>query len=205
MSDSGFREIQLSGKHVVFLFMAGVVAAVAIFLLGVSVGRGVTKPGAVAPVAPAPVEAAAGGGQAAETPPKTTPEQGELKYQATLQDKGNAKEPAAAPATPPAAPAKPAAAPAPSPQASAKPGAATTAVQPKADAVWYVLVNSFSSRENATRQVDALKAKGIAARINTRAGSGARYQVRVGPMGRADADAMVDRLRKEGMKPSVTR
>ena len=42
MSDSGFREIQLSGKQVVFLFMAGVVVAVGVFLLGVSVGRGVT-------------------------------------------------------------------------------------------------------------------------------------------------------------------
>lgn len=36
-----FREIQLSGKQLVFVFMAGVVIAVVIFLIGVQVGRGV--------------------------------------------------------------------------------------------------------------------------------------------------------------------
>ena len=41
MSDSDVREIHLSGKQLFFLFMASVVVAVAIFLLGVSVGRGV--------------------------------------------------------------------------------------------------------------------------------------------------------------------
>lgn len=43
MSDQGFREIQLGGKQLVFLFMASVVVAVAVFLLGVSVGRGVRQ------------------------------------------------------------------------------------------------------------------------------------------------------------------
>ena len=40
MSDDGRREIQLNGKQLVFLFMAGTVAAVVIFLCGVLVGRG---------------------------------------------------------------------------------------------------------------------------------------------------------------------
>lgn len=39
--DDAFREIQLSGKQVVFVFMAGLVIAVVIFLFGVQVGRGV--------------------------------------------------------------------------------------------------------------------------------------------------------------------
>ena len=39
--DDAFREIQLSGKQVVFVFMAGLVIAVVIFLIGVQVGRGV--------------------------------------------------------------------------------------------------------------------------------------------------------------------
>ena len=43
MSDQGFREIQLSGKQLVFLFMATVVVAVTVFLLGVSVGRGASR------------------------------------------------------------------------------------------------------------------------------------------------------------------
>jgi cell division protein FtsN len=40
-TDDGFREIQLNGKQLVFLFMAATVVSVAIFLCGVLVGRGV--------------------------------------------------------------------------------------------------------------------------------------------------------------------
>ena len=40
-TDDGFHEIHLSGKQLVFLFMATTVVCVAIFLLGVLVGRGV--------------------------------------------------------------------------------------------------------------------------------------------------------------------
>src|SRR3954470_14047086 len=39
--DDGFHEIQLSGKQLVFLFMATTIVAVVIFLCGVQVGRGV--------------------------------------------------------------------------------------------------------------------------------------------------------------------
>src|SRR4051794_19730743 len=41
MSDEGLHEIQLNGKQLVFLFMAGTVVFVVIFLCGVLVGRGV--------------------------------------------------------------------------------------------------------------------------------------------------------------------
>lgn len=41
MADEGFREIQLQGKQLVFLFMAATVVAVVVFLCGVMVGRGV--------------------------------------------------------------------------------------------------------------------------------------------------------------------
>jgi cell division septation protein DedD len=41
MRDEGYREIHLTGKQLVFLFMAATVVAVVIFLLGVLVGRGV--------------------------------------------------------------------------------------------------------------------------------------------------------------------
>jgi cell division septation protein DedD len=40
-TDEGFREIQLNGKQLVFLFMAATVVSVVIFLCGVLVGRGV--------------------------------------------------------------------------------------------------------------------------------------------------------------------
>ena len=39
--DDGFHEIQLSGKQLVFLFMATTVVSIVIFLCGVLVGRGV--------------------------------------------------------------------------------------------------------------------------------------------------------------------
>ncbi|MGB7220515.1 MAG: hypothetical protein WBD07_17080, partial [Vicinamibacterales bacterium] len=39
--DDGFREIQLSGKQLVFVFMAVTALSAAIFLCGVFVGRGV--------------------------------------------------------------------------------------------------------------------------------------------------------------------
>jgi len=41
IQDDGFREIQLNGKQLVFLFMAATVVSVVIFLCGVLVGRGV--------------------------------------------------------------------------------------------------------------------------------------------------------------------
>src|SRR5919106_5984276 len=43
MADEGFHEIQLSGKHLVALFMAATVVAVVIFLCGVIVGRDIYK------------------------------------------------------------------------------------------------------------------------------------------------------------------
>ncbi|HEY0284575.1 MAG TPA: SPOR domain-containing protein [Vicinamibacterales bacterium] len=43
MSDEGFREIQLNGKQLIFLFMAVTVVSVVIFLFGVLVGRGVRE------------------------------------------------------------------------------------------------------------------------------------------------------------------
>jgi cell division septation protein DedD len=52
IQDDGFREIQLNGKQLVFLFMAATVVSVVIFLCGVLVGRGVrAERGGVADVA----------------------------------------------------------------------------------------------------------------------------------------------------------
>ena len=41
LHEDGFHEIQLSGKQLVFLFMATTVVSIVIFLCGVLVGRGV--------------------------------------------------------------------------------------------------------------------------------------------------------------------
>ncbi len=60
VQDDSFREIQLNGKQLVFLFMAATVVSVVIFLCGVIVGRGVraersigTEAGASSPADPA--------------------------------------------------------------------------------------------------------------------------------------------------------
>jgi cell division protein FtsN len=207
MSEPAFREIQLSGKQVVFLFMAGAVAAVVIFLLGVSVGRGVIA--GTDPQATPPAIAGPGGGAA------PTPAAGELQYHDTLQGRPPAPappipSPSATPVpaadakpqatNPPAPSSKPAATPAPTPAAPAKP-----AQTPAAGDGWYVQVDSFSSRDNASKQVADLKTRGYAASVFTARGTPAPYKVRIGPMDRTAADAMIARLRKEGFKPSPVR
>jgi cell division septation protein DedD len=73
MSDQSFHEIQLSGKQLFFTFMTAVVVAVVIFLLGVSVGRGVRSgPPAAAEVgAPGDTTVAATPAPGAQPPPLT--------------------------------------------------------------------------------------------------------------------------------------
>ena len=56
MSDEGFREIQLNGKQLVFLFMAVTVVSVVIFLCGVLVGRGVVRAQQIGELASAAAE-----------------------------------------------------------------------------------------------------------------------------------------------------
>lgn len=134
-SDDGFHEIQLSGKQLVFLFMATTVVSVVIFLCGVLVGRGVQaerggEPGGDPAVtaAPAPSDTVAEAGPPAAEPPvpaedsdptltyKDRPEtekpaQEELKPEgerarAAEPEKEPASEPARSPAPPPGAAAR---------------------------------------------------------------------------------------------------
>src|SRR5262245_39405769 len=106
MSDQNFHEIQLSGKQLVFLFISAVGVAVVIFLLGVSVGRGVRG----VALAGAGVDTGAPSDTvvAANPPPATQPGPGELSYHNTLQGGGRAgggttppPTPASEPVTPP--------------------------------------------------------------------------------------------------------
>lgn len=124
-TDETVREIQLSGKQLVFLFMAVTVVSVVIFLCGVLVGRGVQARSTVIgsavaeadidPTAPAAVPMASAG------PTKLSP----LEYQDRLPASGASPETLNPRATPtPAAP--PAALPAPA--ASAAPPAAPPSV-----------------------------------------------------------------------------
>jgi hypothetical protein len=73
-SDDGFHEIQLSGKQLVFLFMATTVVSVVIFLCGVLVGRGVKGDTvSAAESAAAPPAAVATPSEPAAAPPTGEP------------------------------------------------------------------------------------------------------------------------------------
>ena len=102
--DDGFHEIQLSGKQLVFLFMATTAVSVMIFLLGVLVGRDVrgghaaattdaalTTPAPVAAPAPEPVKQVAAQPTPAAEPP-SPPADDELTYRKRLESEGAAKE-----------------------------------------------------------------------------------------------------------------
>jgi DedD protein len=126
MTDQQFHEIQLSGKQLVFVFMSAVVVAVVIFLLGVSVGRGVRglqQAGAVADA-----------GATSDTvvpaaPPAASPKPGDLSYHDVLTGKDKSGP---APAGSSAPPSSAAAAPATTPPAAAPPATTTPAPPPAA-------------------------------------------------------------------------
>ena len=113
--DEGFHEIQLSGKQLVFLFMATTVVSVVIFLCGVLVGRDVQTAQPVAAAAalttpapaPAPVAEEASA-QAARGPaePPSPPAEDELTYRKRLESEGSTAESLKPPAAAPRAEAK---------------------------------------------------------------------------------------------------
>jgi rare lipoprotein A len=210
MSESNFREIQLNTKQVVFLFLACVVALLGVFLLGVKVGHGVGNDGTTA---------AAGVGDAANDPPAptvlppaTTPKPDDFGYDKALKGQGDTKTTPATPpnpaadvppeTTPAAKPGEtPAPKPAPAAAAPTKPAAAEKPVS--GTAIWYVQIDSFSSRDNADKQRGELKSKGHEAFVFTAPGGGAKYKTRIGPMERNAADALKNRLSREGFHPAV--
>jgi cell division septation protein DedD len=225
MSEQHFREIQLSGKQLVFLFMTSVVVAVGVFLLGVSVGRGV-RANTGGPIDG--VEESASLVPPAEMPAPTELTPADTGYHDSLQgtttppaepepisepvDDEPAAEPAAeaAPATPevrpqPPAATPPAATPPPAP-ATQKPAPATQKPAPAVTDGWYLQIGAYRSRQNADRQVQDLKAKGYAAAVAPSA-AGGLYRVRVGPFAdRAEAVRQQARLKtEEGTGSSVTR
>jgi DedD protein len=224
MSDQNFHEIQLSGKQLVFLFISAVGVAVVIFLLGVSVGRGVRE----VALAGAGVDTGAPGDTVVATnPPPATPAPGELSYHDTLQGQGRAGRggtpPAQAEPPPPQPPAAtgqttpppatpPQTTPAPPPQQSAAPPPkmpppapadkpADTASKPaprtSATGRWDVQVMALKTREGADKLASDLKTKGYPSFVTNPARG--LYRVRVGPFAkRAEAEQIAARLAREG-------
>jgi cell division septation protein DedD len=223
--DDSFREIQLSGKALVFLFMAVVVIAVGIFLMGLQVGRGVLAargaPGAEAAAAletePPPPPAAASSGSS--TSPATAGEK--LSYAERLGSSEPTREPLKAEAATPPAPKPETPAPAPAPPKTAAPppapAPAVAAVKPVAPSTstaepegtgFSIQVAALGKREEADAVVKRLSGKGYPAYVvNPTKGTPSMFRVRVGKFKeRREADTVAARLQKEEQfKPWIVR
>lgn len=210
-AEDGFHEIQLSGKQLVFLFMAATVISVMVFLCGVLVGRGVkgdtvsaaenvaAPPPASTPLETTPVADAGG------TPPPTADDAAKLSYPDTLKDdkpadtfkpgeKKPALEPAPAAVEPPPAPAA----------AASKPEAAPRAAPPATGKAlpgqWAVQVVALSDRAAANAVVQRLQAKSYPAFVvEPRPTDPVQtYKVQVGRfVDRSEAEQVRSRLKKE--------
>lgn len=227
IQDDGFREIQLSGKQLIFLFMAVTLAGVVVFLTGVMVGRDVrgerarlAQTAAVAE-APAPDVVSISPTPPPQTvvatvdprtpPPDPVDDPNEKAAAVAAPPAEKAAAPAAKPAPPATKPAPPAAKPAPAP-AEAK-NAAVTATPTKssgtssaADAIasgapgsgFQVQVAALNVRSEADAIAKRLNAKGYAAYVQTPNGATSVFRVRVGSFKtRREAESVAARLQKE--------
>ena len=219
--EDSFREIQLSGKALVFLFMAVTVIAVGIFLMGLLVGRGVLAtrgPAGADRVAaenePPPPPASATG--ASSTSPATAGEK--LSYAERLGSPEPAKEQLKADSTaPPATPPTPKSeSPGPAPS-TARPSTPAPAPAPKAAALastepdgagFAIQVAALRERDEADVIVKRLAGKGYPAYVVAPAkGAPSVFRVRVGKYKeRREADTVAARLQKEEQfKPWIVR
>ena len=205
--DDGFHEIQLNGKQLVFLFMAGTVVAVVIFLLGVFVGRGVrAQSGDVDPLATQQSEQAPDIPPIASTGGPGTPAAAseDLSYPTRL---GSAEPPREVlrDAPPPSARTpEPQASPQPAPTRGAVSG---VAAEPPGDG-FAIQLAALGRREEAEGIVRRLTDKGYSAYLMApQAGAPTVYRVRVGKFkDRREAEAVSMRLQKEEQfKPWIVR
>lgn len=227
--DDAFREIQLSGKQVVFIFMAGVVIAVVIFLLGLQVGRGVlaqrglpegnTTASAVTEPPPPPPSASQGA-----TAPITAGEK--LSYAERLASPEPAAEQLKKTEPAPSAPARSdtgelrreTAGATSGPEGGSTPGAKAPAAPPAAAAAatsnepagsgFEIQVAALRLRGEADAIVKRLASKGYPAYVVAPAkGAPTMFRVRVGKYKeRREADTIAAKLQKEEQfKPWVVR
>jgi cell division septation protein DedD len=219
-TNDAFREIQLNGKQLFFLFMAVVVVSVVIFLCGVLVGRGVrAERGAVDALATPP---AAVGGATADVvpalPPSGSPSTAneDLSYPSRLAGNEPAREklraPDSVPAAAPAARTKPPAPAKITTPAPATPAAATkAAIPPTAEPAgggFAIQVAALRQRAEADSVARGLTSKGYSAYVmNPDAGAPAVFRVRVGKFkDRREAESIAAKLQKEEQfKPWIVR
>src|SRR5262245_62018123 len=223
-ADDGFHEIQLSGKQLVFLFMATTVVSVVIFLCGVLVGRGVKGDtvSAAESTNAAPVAAANPPSTVAVAPTgePRTPAAKDYSYSGRLEgdkpvtetvkasaDTKTAEEPKPVAETPAPPPAPPAATPAPPPASAPATTASKTQTPPTPQAspspragTWAVQVVALTDRAAATAVMQKLNGKGYPAYlVSPQAGAAVQnYKVQVGRYNdRAEAEQIKSRLKKE--------
>jgi cell division septation protein DedD len=214
--DEGFHEIQLSGKQLVFLFMATTVVSVVIFLCGVLVGRGVKGDTVNAAEAPPAAPTATAGTTSTPEPPPTTIEAPpasapDLSYPTILEGAKSAreglKEIKPTPEPPPAEP-KPAETPAtktvaepppPTPAPASKTATPTPVPQGSKSGAWAVQVVALSDRGAANAVVQRLSAKGYKAFVVVPAPTAVQhFKVQVGRFAdRSEAEQIRQRLKKE--------
>jgi DedD protein len=226
-ADEGFHEIQLSGKQLVFLFMATTVVSVVIFLCGVLVGRGVkgdTLNAAESTTASATPPAAAT--PPADAPPTVDPPVGtgeRLTYSSRLEGAKPVAENLKAPSEPKPEPppvverpqSPPAeSAPLPDPKAAApaqtaKPTPVPAAASGARAGAWAVQVVALSDRGAANAVVQRLSGKGYPAFVlSPQAGAAVQhYKVQVGRFSdRSEAEQVKTRLkREEQFEPIIVR
>jgi DedD protein len=207
-TDEGFHEIQLSGKQLVFLFMATTVVSVVIFLCGVLVGRGVKGDTLNAAEPPPTAPTATAGTTSTPEPPPTTIDApaatSELTYAKRLDGAKPVREelkeakPAVTPA--PKAVVEP---PPPTPAPEPKPAtpASTPAAMPQGSksGAFAVQVVALSDRGAANAVVQRLSAKGYQAFVVVPAPTAVQhFKVQVGRFAdRSEAEQIRQRLKKE--------
>ena len=206
-ADEGFHEIQLNGKQLVFLFMAGTVVAVVIFLLGVFVGRGVrAEVGQPIAAEALPVPAPDVPPVAAAPPSGSPATAGEsLSYPNRL---ANAEPPKETLRTTPPTTAAPAPELPPPPVPPAREAVASKVASEPAGDGYAIQVAALGKREEAEVIVQRLTDKGYAAYLMApAAGAPAVFRVRVGKFkDRREADSVSSRLQKEEQfKPWIVR
>jgi cell division septation protein DedD len=189
--DETFRELQLSGKQLVFLFMAVTVVSVVIFLCGVLVGRGVrnerggagTTEATVAPSITEPPLSAAG-----SPTPNTANSLVTAGEKLTYAERLSSTEPTAeklSPATPPPPPVAETVAPPSTPAPTAKTTAASSSGRNAAPAA--------TAKDKDSKPTAAAPA----ATFNEPPGNGFAIQI-AALRERSEADAIVSRLVSKG-------
>jgi cell division septation protein DedD len=217
--EDSFREIQLSGKALVFVFMAGTVILVGVFLMGLLVGRGVlaTKgaPGVDTSAASEvdPPLAPASPTSESSASPSTAGEK--LSYAERLGSAEPTKEqlkPQGAAAPPPAPPTPKSESLAPAAAATRStpppPAAAATVSTEPAGGGFAIQVAALREQREADVIVKRLASKGYPAYVVAPAkGAPPVFRVRVGKFKeRHEADTVAARLQKEEQfKPWIVR